>query len=275
MTTLDLICTKPTSAVVVVTPEMASRMLLRNLHNRNCSGSLVQNYARDMTSGVWYLNGESIKFAVDGTLLDGQHRLRAVVASGCSVPMFIVRGLPVETQPTMDQGRRRSAADALNLGGLKNASILAASAKFALGVMSNGYERAQWYKATTQEIATFVDANPSLIPAAEVASSVHRRIDCPPTLVAYASWRFSEISTAASADFFDAASHKVGLTDGDPVIALTDAFAELRRSRKRMPHEALLSGTFRAWNARRDGRIMRVVKFNSSAGGLIPVPEPR
>ena len=48
---------------------------------------------RDATGGV-AVNGEPIQIAEDGTLLNGQHRLNAVIESGATVPMLVVRGLP-------------------------------------------------------------------------------------------------------------------------------------------------------------------------------------
>ena len=64
---------------VTITPQVAQMMLEHNTHNRNLTESRAQAYARDMASGNWRYTGEGIKFGPDGTLLDGQTRLRAIV----------------------------------------------------------------------------------------------------------------------------------------------------------------------------------------------------
>ena len=58
-----------------ITPDMAAQMLERNTMNRNISQLNVTRYANDMASGAWEQNGETIKIAEDGTILDGQHPL--------------------------------------------------------------------------------------------------------------------------------------------------------------------------------------------------------
>lgn len=62
---------------------------------------------------------------------------------------------------------------------------------------------------------------------------------------------------------------------GDPAVALARRFNVARREREVLPKAALLSMTYRAWNVRRDGRPMSIVKVNSPSGGLIPIPVPR
>lgn len=94
-----------TYSIENVTPELAESWLARNTANRRMRRATAEAYARDMESGDWRENGDAICFAVDGTLLDGQHRLTAVVLSGISVPLLIVRDLPRETQDTKDDYR--------------------------------------------------------------------------------------------------------------------------------------------------------------------------
>lgn len=70
-----------------------------------------------MAQKAWKMNGEAIKFSNTGRLLDGQHRLLACVESGCSVRTLVIRGLPEDTQETMDAGKSRTMANVLELKG--------------------------------------------------------------------------------------------------------------------------------------------------------------
>lgn len=84
----------------------------------------------------------------------------------------------------------------------------------------------------------------------------------------------AQIDTQAAIAFWTSAADKVGLPAGDPVIALTNRFAEARRNREHLMKRTLLSLTYRAWNARRAGKTMRFIRVNSPAGGLVPIPDP-
>lgn len=112
--------------VVTMTPVLAAQMLDRNTGNRRINPRKVAQYASDMAAGRWQANGEAIKVAVSGRLLDGQHRLRACVESGCSFESLVVYELSDAAQLTMDQGVKRSAANQFQLLGIKYAGNKAA-----------------------------------------------------------------------------------------------------------------------------------------------------
>lgn len=92
----------PTVEITDVDPELAERWLARNPNNRNLRRAVVDSYARDMSTGNWVLNGETIKLDVAGRLVDGQHRLSAVVAAEVTVPMIVVRGVDPGVMDTVD-----------------------------------------------------------------------------------------------------------------------------------------------------------------------------
>jgi len=92
-----------------VSPEIATDYLSTSNGNRRISPGRVDAYARDMQMRRWYI-GETIKFDNDGSLIDGHHRLNAVIAYGSSVPMLVTRGLPPESIRGIDLGQARNAA---------------------------------------------------------------------------------------------------------------------------------------------------------------------
>ena len=104
--------------LISVTPELAAQWLATNTDkNRRLSKTTVQRYASDMIRNRWQPTGEAIKFDSDGRLIDGQHRLNAVVASKKNVQMLVVRDLSTEVIQVLDTGKPRSAADALTISG--------------------------------------------------------------------------------------------------------------------------------------------------------------
>lgn len=264
---------KPRLSFMQVTPELAARWLKRNLKNRNLRPRTVARYVRDMKAGRWHLDGTPIRFSHDKVLLDGQHRLAAVIESGVTITTAVVVGIDPAAQAVMDTGRARTAADALAIDGEKNSSTLAAAARFGLQVerqelSSNG-------EYSHEEISAYVDAHPSLRHAVEFTKNLARRTDCPPAIVAYSFMVMARIDTFAAGNFWISAAEKVGLKAGDPVIAMTNRFAEARRNRERLSRPAYLSAIYRAWNYRRGGKSLRVIKIASPSGGMIPIPEPK
>ena len=99
---------------VDVTPALAEQWLARNDGNRNVRGNVVRRYVRDMEAGRWLLSPQPIVIASDGRLLDGQHRLHAVVESGKTVPMYVARGADKTVMAVIDNGEARSLSDALH-----------------------------------------------------------------------------------------------------------------------------------------------------------------
>lgn len=264
---------KPRLSFMQVTPEIAARWLKRNTRNRKLRIGTVARYARDMAAGKWQLEGSPIKFAPDGTLLDGQHRLAAVIESGATILTAVAFGIDPAAQDVMDNGRARTTADQLAIAGEKNASALAAAARFGLMVERNDLAGNGEY--SHEEEKAYIANNPDLRRAVEYTVGLARKTDCPPSVVAYSFMMLARIDLYDAANFWLAAADKVGLKSGDPVIALTHRFAEARRSRERLSREAYLSAIYRAWNFRRAGKQMRLVKIASASGGLIPIPEPK
>lgn len=100
-----------------VTPEDAKKMLEKNTINRSIAFKRVQQYATDMKNGKWQNNGEAIKFDRNGRLVDGQHRLSAIVMSGATVEMTIVHEIDTDIS-LFDRGRNRNVTDSLVIEGM-------------------------------------------------------------------------------------------------------------------------------------------------------------
>lgn len=118
------------SGVQTITPEIASSWLIKNSNNRPLSSYWVDTLVSAMKKGEWKYNAEAIKFDEDGNLLDGQHRLTAIVKSGVSIQALVVYGLAPEVFITLDQGRKRTTRDDLAMNGVHNTSNIAAALRF-------------------------------------------------------------------------------------------------------------------------------------------------
>ena len=114
--------------VVTVTPQKAAVWLQKGGKNRRISQLQVDRLAREMLEGRWSLNGQTIKFLQSGELLDGQHRLHAVIRSGCTIQTLAVFGIhdPNAFQTIDTNQRARGADQILGIMGLSNTKDLAA-----------------------------------------------------------------------------------------------------------------------------------------------------
>jgi len=126
-----------------ITPDDAKEMLAKNPNNRHINKAYVKQLANDMGRRVFQDNGATICIDEEGNILDGQHRLLAIVESG--VPLkdaIVVRGLKPESFATIDSGRPRTNGDRLSMMGIKNSSSIAACARafllYKLGDLAYG-----------------------------------------------------------------------------------------------------------------------------------------
>ena len=107
------------------TPEDAKRMLERNIDgNRRVKDYVVAKYAKDMREGRWKddVSGQII-VSDTGKLLDGQHRLIAVMLSGIPRAFDVKTGVPESAFAYIDNGSSRTVADFI---GIPNANECAA-----------------------------------------------------------------------------------------------------------------------------------------------------
>lgn len=112
-----------------VTPEIAAEFLSRNTAGqRSLSEPNVEKYGADMVTGEWHFTGAPILFNFNNELIDGQHRLKAIIASNEPQILLIIRGVDPDAMVAIDTGRRRSYANILQMRKIKNSSAVAALA---------------------------------------------------------------------------------------------------------------------------------------------------
>ncbi len=120
----------PTSQVINITPELANSLLQRNEMNRNLKVHQVAAYAAQMRQGNFKsMNGQTISIAgslTTGKLIDGQHRLNAIIDAGVTLPFLVVTGLSNDVIPTIDTGAKRTVGDLFDMNGVTHGRNLSA-----------------------------------------------------------------------------------------------------------------------------------------------------
>lgn len=105
----------PASEYMEVTPLLARQWLATAARNRKIHEIWIERYAERMRRGDWMVTDQGIAFNDAEELIDGQHRLHAVVLAGRTVTMLVTRGLDQRAQLVMDQGIRRQVHEQISL----------------------------------------------------------------------------------------------------------------------------------------------------------------
>lgn len=188
---------KPSFSHIAVTPQVAERWLHGNAVNRKLRTSKVEQYARDMSAGRWTFSNDALCFTSDNRLLNGQHRLNAIIRSGATIILPVMRNVPAEAMGAMDSGAARSAGDALGFDGEENKYALAAAAKLCL-LYSDGriYGDNKQQSVSHNEIRQFLADNSDIRDSVRATSNSdsRRKIEAPPSTVATSHWVISRVA---------------------------------------------------------------------------------
>ena len=103
---------------MLVTPKYAEELLKMNINNRKIRQSKVDSLAESMRKGEWELSNDAIVISEGNVLLNGQHRLLAVVKSGVSCNFILYTGASDSTFGIMDTPTLRRVSDVIHrMGG--------------------------------------------------------------------------------------------------------------------------------------------------------------
>ncbi|MDH6228174.1 hypothetical protein [Streptomyces sp. MJP52] len=252
--------------VVDVTPQLASEWLARNTNNRPLSKNTVHQLAAQIQRGEWQLTHQGIAFDEDGVLIDGQHRLAAVVKAGIGVPMTVARGVPRTAFTVMDTGRKRTGRDALSLAGEANATHLAAALR-GLHLYLNAPNSAWSGGASVtsnDQLLTLLEQHPGVRDAVLHGVALNR--GCRITVTAAAiGWYV----TSRERPDIDQSTWQEGvvtgarLEPGDPRLTLRNTMLSLavgKTHRRRDDSREHLLYYLKAWNAWVEGRPIKLLR---------------
>jgi len=107
-----------TAIMIQCTPEIAKLLLELNTSNRKIRLSVVEKYMREMENGEWVSSAQGVGIDSKNVLIDGQHRLMAIVRTGITCPLLVVFGLPTMAQEKTDRHAKRSMFDVMHLCGV-------------------------------------------------------------------------------------------------------------------------------------------------------------
>lgn len=254
-----------------VTPERAEQWLARNTHNRALKRNIVRRLAGAIARDEWEMNAETIKFDLNGNLIDGQHRLAAVILAGKSIQSAVVRGLPSSVQQTVDLNDKLRVRDVLKMRGETEPTTTASALSWLY--------RHQNERMTSTDVPTvrqalkLLENSPELRLAARPGKRLHAALRVPAGLGAYMYHVLSKIDSQDAEDFFDRLieGQAVEYTD-HPINTLRRTLENDASSDRKMPKARMAAFIVKAWNAYREGRSLSRLRW--VPGGANPEEFP-
>lgn len=101
--------------IEIVTPTVAKTYLATSEGNRNLKHAHLASLVSMIMADQFVMNGSPIRFDQEGNLIDGHHRLTAIVIADKAVKLLVVRGINKDTMQTIDVGVPRSVSDQLKI----------------------------------------------------------------------------------------------------------------------------------------------------------------
>lgn len=205
--------------VAQITPEIAAGWLKKfNLSNRKILKSHVNAIARDIRNGHWMMNAQPITFNGDpftgeALLLNGQHRLKAVIASGVSVEMMVATGVEKEAFMTYDTHSRHTHGKFVTQG---DERVLAAAAKLQWRE-DNGKSPFDSVTPSAMEIRHTIEKHPSLLDAFRFSRKQEMQIIGSSGILTYFVSKISREDDQLSKTYLDQLMSGENLGEANPV----------------------------------------------------------
>ena len=225
---------KPTSRLTVITPKLAAKLLRKNDVNRKIRQRRVDRLVETIKTGQWAVNGETICVAKDGTLLNGQHRLTAVVTCGKSITTFVARGIDKSVMPTIDIGSSRGCCDHLRMAGYRgNHGACAAAIGICLH-FKNGVYGDKKIAMSPTEMFAYLKGNKGFMHSFELLETNLDLLKLlPPSAAVATHWLFSQIDKEAADVFFHQLEKGENLGKMSPILKLRTELIAIRANSKR------------------------------------------
>lgn len=266
-----------TVALEDISPELAEQYLGKNIHNRNLRLGKVSTYADDMENGRWkWKNGSTIVFNENGSLDDGQHRLHAIIESGQTVRMIVVRGADQGAQDTIDTGIGRKFQDVLKLRGEVNYITLSTAVR-SIHLWERGDRHFRGAKAPSnpQLLKTLSDY-PWIRDVTPLFNRVSTHSHLPTSIAASLYFALLQIDAEDADFFFESLGCELKADLPQPIFMLRKVLQSNQENVKGERNLKYLAAlTIKAWNAFRSGD--EIGQLSWRAGGANPekFPEPK
>jgi hypothetical protein len=248
-----------------VTPDIAKTYLEANTRNRNLRKPYVAQLAQAIESGNFLPCVGSISFDIDGRLIDGQHRLSAIVMADSPVKLIVVRNASPEAQAVIDTGVKRLSADVLKIKDVPYASNVAAAIRL-LAELEKDTDTdfsGSRLSMSPRETSEFFNQHPDIVNSASATSRM--RFLAPISVLAFAHYVLGRTNSMDRDLFFSKLDTPDNLNADSPIMVLRDVLTRMMATKRTMRPDAqqrqIIALIFQAWNLWRAGKTVTRIKI--------------
>lgn len=271
----------PTPRLVQVTPEVAEDLLSRAVVNRRLDWGQVDFLADAIIHEEWQLTHQGI--ALDGPLetgflLDGQHRLNAIIKAGVPVWIYVFEGLPRAAFPVLDTGKRRSGVDTLSSTGEKYLPLLHSTIRHVL--LFKTMRDSSWTGngariANGRILAAYNEDSDMYREAVVTGRDISKHVFASQTAAAAGYFITTEAAPAVKVDsWIEGLTSGANLEVGDPRLALLKVpHIQKRGSKRRYTMREQVAMYIKAWNGWVREEKIDNLRFGKAEKMPIPVEE--
>ena len=256
---------------ILITPTMAKELLEKNISNRSVKARIVAKYSNDMLNGNWIEDtGELITISKLGVLLNGQHRLLAIIKSNTSHKIHLATDAPDEVFKVIDTGSSRNTSDIFKIDNIPNPNIMPSiiytyknlisgyargqnDQKFSSSVCLNFYnERPHFYQSVSKKTLSWYNAFSKILG---------------PSFIGGFYCYFQSINESMANDFFNQLCYGEG-NICKPIALLRKKLMDDKLSIKKLPVALKNAYIIKAWNYYRNNESIKILKFDFDTEGF-------
>jgi len=254
---------------ILITPELANEFLLSNKGNRKIRPYYVTYLAKQMKSGLWQeQTGDTIKINRSGDLIDGQHRLLALIKAGMSIKFLIAYEVDNMAFDVIDQGLSRSSEDALKAFGATNTRRIGRLIRNADIIQRIGYYRVpnSAEVLSVREIGViFLEQKDSIYETIHFAHKIYEKglYIIPEIFILTFHYLLKNKYQKEIEVFLISLCTGLGINEPhSPVNMLRTRFLVENKSLKKTPRTIMMALFIKAWNNYILGKSIKSLKIN-------------
>jgi hypothetical protein len=267
---------------------MAEKLLQESAPNRPFRRGRASGYATDMKHGRWLQTGEAIMIDKNGQLVNGQHRLTAIIWAETTVRLFIIEGVEPDVMGVLDTGMPRTFGDQLSMRQMPNGKTLAAITRRMLlwdkGIYvatsksfrdESGTARAP----THQELSEYLAAHQELTEVASLADGWNIP-QVQHSLAGICAALFFRLNREMAVEFMDSWADGANLEPTNPIHVLRERIVRegpltVSSLGRNYSSELKIAYACIAWNAFREGRMIQKLQLPKGGISNAHYPFPR
>ena len=251
----------------LITPSAAKAYLEANIKNRRVKQPVVLRYAKEMQDGRWKGDtGELIKISESGVVLDGQHRLLAVVKSNVPTFFHVAKGVDDSVFDVLDSGSTRNSTDVFYITGVKYSNAIPAMIQ-NFELLKRGLQTSQQVnqKKTTSELLEIYNQKPEYWEGiACVAIRLYEEFSkiTAPSILGGCYALFDSLNSEVSLEFMEQVCTGLNIKN-DVITMLRKKLIEDKIAPRKMPPSMKFALFIKTWNYFLSGTCPRLLKFDT------------